>query len=99
MAADALHEVFQGQTHDKVDQTEANRSIQGLFSSLFFPQDDPEEKAKQGWHSPINCFFLATNLQEDGRFNDASAAAPKINHIDYILRLIASKELSNRTER
>lgn len=98
-AACMLHDIFHNQTYNKVDESEANSSIQHLFSSLFFPPDNPTGMATEGGHSVINCFFLATNLKENGCFNAATAVTPKITHINFILQFIASKELADSAER
>ena len=94
-----LHDVFHGQSYDEVDENQANQSIQGLFTSLFFLQDDPATIVAQGCHTPINCFFLATNLKKGGQFKSALTLPPQLNHIHYILQLVACKELANSMER
>lgn len=93
-AAAILHDVFYNKTCDEVgsDEDNAMESIQGLFSSLFFPPDDARIVI-QGRHTPINCFFLATNLKKGGHFKSAQDLSHQINHIEYILRLTACKEL------
>jgi len=98
-AAGMLHDVFHGLSYDEVDEDQADQSIQRLFASLFFPQEDQLEIETQGRHAPINCFFLATNVSPRGQFRPAQNVTPEVNHIDFILRLVASKELASSTKR
>ena len=95
-AANVLHGIFHHRPCNTVDEIEAMESIQGLFASLFFPQVQSET---QGRHSPLHCFFLAASLRRTGQFKPARSLTPLINHVDYILRLIACKELENSTKR
>ena len=95
-AACVLHDVFHGWSHDKVNENQANQSIQWIFASLFFPQDDHKIIAMQGHHMPINCHFLAMNLKKGGQFKSAPALLPQINHIDYILWLVACQRASKQ---
>lgn len=66
-----------------------------LCMSLFFPTTY-ESSDTPDFHRPINSFFLCRNLlaHENGRFNRPRVITPRINHIDYILRLVASHHIS-----
>lgn len=65
-----------------------------LCMSLFFPTTHESSDIPE-FHRPINAFFLCRNIlpNENGRFNQPRAITPQINHIDYILRLVASHHI------
>jgi len=94
-AAKALHTLLHNQDDSRIDTESAKQLIHALLSSLFFPQDGSHEKGAVGRHSPINCFFLATSLEDNGKFQPPQSVTPRINELDFVLRLVACKHLTS----
>ena len=98
-AANDLHSLLHDQPYSTVDKEDAEQLIHVLLSSLFFPQDSSHEIEEVGRKNPVNCFFLATSLQGDGKFKVPQSVTPRINEIDFILRLVACQELALSNKR
>jgi hypothetical protein len=94
-AATALHTLLHNKDYSTIDTELAKELIHTLLSSLFFPQDGSHEKGAVGRHNPINCFFLATSIQDNGKFRPPQSVTPRINEMDFVLRLVACQELAS----